>query len=227
MIDKTIDSFSEAVNDIRDGDTVMIGGFGSSGIPLELIEALRLHGARELVIVSNNAGVAEEGIASLLRDRLVRKIVCSFPRSAGSIWFERLGERGELELELLPQGTLSERIRAAGAGIGGFFTPTGYGTRLAEGKETRVIDGRGYVLEAPLPADFALLKADRADQWGNLVYDTAGRNFNPIMATAARTTVVEVGQIVPVGDLNPECVVTPGIFVNRVIARKENRHAAA
>lgn len=227
MIDKTIDSFSDAVADIRNGDTVMIGGFGSSGIPLELIEALRLHGARDLVIISNNAGVAEEGIASLLRDRLVRKIVCSFPRSAGSIWFERLWEKGELELELVPQGTLSERIRAAGAGIGGFFTPTGYGTRLAEGKETRVIDGRGYVLEAPLPADFALLKARCADKWGNLVYDTAGRNFNPIMASAAKTTVVEVGAIVPVGELDPECVVTPGIFVNRVIQRKENRHAAA
>jgi 3-oxoacid CoA-transferase A subunit len=227
MIDKTVTSMADAVSDIRDGDTVMIGGFGSSGIPLHLIEALRLHGARDLVVISNNAGVGEEGIASLLRDRLVRKIVCSFPRSAGSIWFERLFEEGSIELELLPQGTLSERIRAAGAGIGGFFTPTAYGTRLAEGKETRIIDGRGYVLEAPLHADFALIKADCGDKWGNLTYNTAGRNFNPIMAMAGKTTIAQVSRIVPVGDLDPETVVTPGIFVDRVVGMGGEHHAAA
>jgi 3-oxoacid CoA-transferase A subunit len=221
MINKIVPSMEQAVADIKDGASVMIGGFGSSGIPFQLIEALRLHKARDLVIISNNAGVADEGIASLLRDRLVRKIVCSYPRSYGSVWFERLYEENAIELELLPQGTFSERIRAAGAGIGGFFTPTGYGTKLADGKETRVIDGRGYVFEKPLSADVALLKASRGDRWGNLVYNTAGRNFNPIMATAATTTIVEVGEIVELGELEPECVVTPGIFVNRVVLRKE------
>jgi 3-oxoacid CoA-transferase A subunit len=227
MLNKIVDSMAQAVADIKDGDTVMIGGFGSSGIPLGLIEALRQHGARELVVISNNAGVADVGIASLLRDRLVRKIVCSFPRSAGSIWFERLYEEGAIELELVPQGTLAERIRAAGAGLGGFLTPTGYGTKLAEGKETRVINGRGYVFEEPMPADFALLKAERADPWGNLVYNTAGRNFNPIMATAARTTVVEVTSLAGLGELHPEAIVTPGIFVDRVIAQEELRYAQA
>ena len=204
----------------------MIGGFGSSGIPLQLIEALRRHGARDLTVISNNAGVAEEGIASLLRDGLVQKIVCSFPRSAGSIWFEKRFEEGSVELELVPQGTLSERIRIAGAGIGGFYTPTGYGTRLADGKETRVIDGKGYVLEMPLYADFALVKAECADMWGNLTYNTAGRNFNPMMATAAETTIAEVGAIVGVGELHPEHVITPGIFVDRVVAG-EACHVAA
>jgi 3-oxoacid CoA-transferase A subunit len=221
MINKIVSSMEEAVADIKNGASVMIGGFGSSGIPFQLIEALRRHKARDLVVISNNAGVGEEGIAALLRDRLVRKIVCSYPRSSGSIWFERLYEEGAIELELLPQGTFSERIRAAGAGIGGFFTPTGYGTRLAEGKETRVIDGRGYVFEKPLSADVALLKASRADRWGNLVYNTAGRNFNPIMATAATTTITEAGEIVEIGEIDPESVVTPGIYVDRVVLRKE------
>jgi len=227
VINKVCDSLQKAVADIKDGDVVMIGGFGSSGIPLQLIEALRRHGARELTVISNNAGVAEEGIAALLRDRLVRKMVCSFPRSAGSIWFERLFEEGTIELELVPQGTLSERIRAAGAGIAGFLTPTAYGTRLAEGKETRVIDGKGYVLEYALPADVALIKAKCADHWGNLVYNTAGRNFNPIMATAAGTTVVEVESIVNVGELDPEAIVTPGIFVDRVVAQEDSHNVAA
>lgn len=227
MINKVCKSMAAAVADINDGDTVMIGGFGNSGIPLQLIEALRRHGARDLTIISNNAGVAEEGIASLLRDRLVRKIVCSFPRSSGSIWFERLFEEGAIDLELVPQGTLSERIRVAGAGIAGFLTPTGYGTRLAEGKETRVIDGKGYVMEMALPADVALIKAHRADIWGNLVYNTAGRNFNPIMATAARLTVAEVKSIVAVGDLDPEAIVTPGIFVDRVVCQEVSEHDAA
>lgn len=226
MIDKRVTSFSAAVADIPDGARVMIGGFGSSGIPLKLIEALRQHGAKDLTVISNNAGVAEEGIASLLKDGLVSKIVCSFPRSAGSVWFEKRYEEGSVELELVPQGTLSERIRIAGAGIGGFLTPTGYGTRLAEGKESKVIDGKGYVLELPLHADFALVRAECGDPWGNLIYNTAGRNFNPMMASAARITIAEVGSVVNVGDLNPEHVVTPGIFVDRVVA-EEMHHVAA
>ncbi|MDC0661461.1 3-oxoacid CoA-transferase subunit A [Marinobacter sp. SS21] len=226
MIDKRMASCREAVADIPNGARVMIGGFGSSGIPLRLIEALRQHGAGDLTIISNNAGVAEEGIASLLRDGLVRKIVCSFPRSAGSVWFEKRYQEQSVELELVPQGTLSERIRIAGAGIGGFLTPTGYGTRLAEGKETRVIDGKGYVLEMPLHADYALVRAAQADPWGNLIYDTAGRNFNPMMAMAAQVTIAEVDTVRALGELNAEQVVTPGIFVNRVVAQ-ERQHVAA
>jgi 3-oxoadipate CoA-transferase alpha subunit len=227
VINKICESLRAAVADIEDGSVVMIGGFGNSGIPMQLIEALRLHGARELTIISNNAGTAEEGIASLLRDRLVRKMVCSFPRSSGSIWFERLYEEGKIELELVPQGTLAERIRAAGAGLGGVYTPTGYGTRLAEGKETKVINGKGYVLETAMPADVALIKAHRGDAWGNLIYNTAGRNFNPIMATAARITIAEVNAVVEVGELDPEHVVTPGIFVDRVVLQEVQQHDAA
>lgn len=227
MINKICESLRAAVADIEDGSVVMIGGFGNSGIPLQLIEALRQHGARDLTVISNNAGTEEVGIASLLRDRLVRKMVCSFPRSSGSIWFERLFEGGEIELELVPQGTLGERIRAAGAGLGGVYTPTGYGTRLADGKETKVINGKGYVLETAMPADVALIKAHRGDAWGNLTYNTAGRNFNPIMATAARTTIAEVNAVVEVGELDPECVVTPGIFVDRVVAQEVQHHDAA
>lgn len=226
-MNKTCESLRAAVADIADGSVVMIGGFGNSGIPLQLIEALRLHGARDLTIISNNAGVAEIGIASLLKAGQVRKIVCSFPRSSGSIWFERLYEAGDIELELVPQGTLGERIRAAGAGLGGVYTPTGYGTRLAEGKETKVIDGKGFVLETALPADVALIKAHRADVWGNLIYNTAGRNFNPIMATAATTTIVEVSDVVAAGALDPECIVTPGIFVDRIVTQEVSRHDAA
>ena len=227
MINKICESLRAAVADIEDGSVVMIGGFGNSGIPMQLIEALRQHGARELTIISNNAGTAEEGIASLLRDRLVRKMVCSFPRSSGSIWFERLYEEGKIELELVPQGTLAERIRAAGAGLGGVYTPTGYGTRLADGKETKVINGKGYVLETAMPADVALIKAHRGDAWGNLIYNTAGRNFNPIMATAARITIAEVNAVVEVGELDPEHVVTPGIFVDRVVVQEVQQHDAA
>lgn len=226
-MNKTCESLRAAVADIADGSVVMIGGFGNSGIPLQLIEALRQHGARDLTIISNNAGVAEIGIASLLKAGQVRKIVCSFPRSSGSIWFERLYEVGDIELELVPQGTLGERIRAAGAGLGGVYTPTGYGTRLAEGKETKVINGRGFVLETALPADVALIKAHRADVWGNLIYNTAGRNFNPIMATAATTTIAEVSDVVSAGELDPECIVTPGIFVDRVVTQEAPRHDAA
>ncbi|WP_372657905.1 3-oxoacid CoA-transferase subunit A [Hydrogenophaga sp.] len=222
MINKTVASMAQAVAGIRDGDTVMIGGFGNSGIPFQLIEALHQLQVRDLVLVSNNAGVQDEGIAVLLRDRRVRKIICSYPRSTGSVWFEKLYEEKAIELELLPQGTLSERIRAGGAGIGGFFTRTGFGTALAEGKETRTIDGQGYVLESALKADVALIKAERGDRWGNLVYNTAGRNFNPIMATAARTTIAEVSAIVELGALDPECIVTPGIFVDRLVQRSAN-----
>lgn len=220
MIDKRVGSMADAVAGIHTGAAVMIGGFGSSGIPFQLIEALRRRGVKELTVISNNAGVAEQGVASLLRDGLVRKIVCSYPRSSGSIWFERLFEADDIELELLPQGTFAERMRAAGAGLGGFFTPTGYGTRLAQDKETREINGRGYVLEYPLAADFALIKAHRGDPWGNLAYNTAGRNFNPVMAMAAATTIAEVEGMVELGGLDPESVATPGIFVDRVVAQE-------
>ncbi len=220
MIDKIVGSMQQAVADIPSGASVMIGGFGQSGIPFQLVDALLAHHATDLTLIANNAGVGDTGIGALLRERKVRRVVCSYPRSAGSVWFEKLYARGEIELELLPQGTLSERIRAAGAGIGGFFTRAGYGTSLAEGKETRIIDGKGWVLEMPLAADFALVKAERGDRWGNLVYNTAGRNFNPIMASAAKTTIAEVGAIVELGQLDPEAIVTPGIFVNRLVLRK-------
>ncbi len=220
MINKICSSMAEAVSVIKDGDVVMIGGFGSSGIPLDLIEALRRHGPKDLTIISNNAGVAEEGIASLLRDDLVRKVVCSFPRSKGSVWLQKRYKEGTIELELVPQGTLGERIRAAGAGLAAFYTPTAYGTRLADGKETRWFDGKGYVLETALHADVALIRGEKGDPLGNLIYNTAGRNFNPSMAMAAKTTIAEVKQIVEVGELDPEGVVTPGIFVNSVVLQE-------
>ena len=217
MIDKTFDSLERAVADIPDGATVMIGGFGNAGMPSALIDALLAQGARELTIVNNNAGNGDTGLAALLKAKRVRKIVCSFPRQADSQHFDALYRAGEIELELTPQGNLAERIRAAGAGIGGFFTPTGYGTLLAEGKETRLIDGRHYVLESPLHADFALIKALRGDRWGNLVYRKTARNFGPIMAMAATTTIAQVVDVVALGELDPEAIVTPGIFVQRVV----------
>jgi 3-oxoadipate CoA-transferase, alpha subunit len=217
MIDKTVRSLAAAVAGIEDGATVMIGGFGTAGMPAELIDALIDQGARELTIVNNNAGNGETGLAALLKARRVRKIICSFPRQVDSQVFDGLYRAGELELELVPQGNLAERIRAAGAGIGAFFTPTGYGTLLAEGKETREIDGRHYVLEHPIHADYALIKAERGDRWGNLVYRKTARNFGPIMASAARCTIVQVSQIVALGDLDPEAIATPGIFVQRVV----------
>src|SRR6478736_7901825 len=217
MINKIVLSAAEAVADIRDGATVMIGGFGTAGMPSELIDALIEQGARELTIVNNNAGNADVGLALLLKAKRVRKIICSFPRQTDSWHFDALYRAGEIELELVPQGNLAERIRAAGAGIGGFYTPTGYGTALAEGKETRVIDGRHYVLEHPIRADFALIKALRADRWGNLVYRKTARNFGPIMASAARCTIAQVREVVNLGDLDPEAVVTPGIHVQRVV----------
>jgi 3-oxoadipate CoA-transferase, alpha subunit len=217
MIDKTFESLERAVADIHDGATVMIGGFGNAGMPSALIDALIAQGARELIIVNNNAGNGETGLAALLKAKRVRKIICSFPRQADSQHFDALYRAGEIELELTPQGNLAERIRAAGAGIGGFFTPTGYGTLLAEGKETRLIDGRHYVLESPIHADFALIKALHGDRWGNLVYRKTGRNFGPIMAMAAKVTIAQVRKVVPLGELDPEVIVTPGIFVQRVV----------
>ena len=217
MINKIVPSAAAAVADIHDGATVMIGGFGTAGMPSELIDALIAQGARDLTIVNNNAGNGDIGLAALLKAKRVRKIVCSFPRQIDSHVFDALYRAGEIELELVPQGNLAERIRAAGAGIGAFFTPTGYGTLLAEGKETRVIDGRNYVLEHPIHADFALIKALRGDRWGNLVYRKTARNFGPIMATAAKCTIAQVREIVNLGDLDPEAVVTPGIFVTRVV----------
>jgi 3-oxoadipate CoA-transferase alpha subunit len=195
----------------------MIGGFGTAGMPAELIEALIAQGASDLTIISNNAGNAETGLAALLKAKRVRKVVCSFPRQSDSWVFDGLYRAGEIALELVPQGTLAERIRAAGAGIGAFFTPTGYGTQLAEGKETRIINGRPHLLEYALQGDVALIKAHCADRWGNLVYRKAARNFGPIMATAARCTIAQVSAIVELGALDPEIVVTPGIFVRRVV----------
>ena len=220
MIDKFVTDMASAVADMPDGAHVMIGGFGSSGIPFALIDAVCAAGPRHLTVISNNTGSGETGVSALLREGLVDKVICSYPRSRGSVWFERLYTQRAIELELVPQGTLAERMRAAGAGLGGFFTPTGYGTALAKGKETRMIDGRGHVLEAPLAADYALLSAARADPWGNLVYNTAARNYNPVMATAARCTVVEVAQAAALGALDPEAVATPGIFVDRVAVRE-------
>lgn len=218
MVNKIVDGLGQAVAGIQDGATVMIGGFGNAGMPSELIDALIAQGARELTIVNNNAGNGDTGLAALLAARRVRKIICSFPRQADSYVFDRLYRAGEIELELTPQGNLAERIRAAGAGIGGFFTPTGYGTPLAAGKETRMINGRAYVLESPIHADFALIKAQRGDRWGNLVYRKAARNFGPVMAMAAKCTIAQVADIVPLGELDPEVIVTPGIFVQRVVA---------
>lgn len=227
MIDKIVASLTEAVADIRDGATVMISGFGTAGIPAELIDALIAQGARDLTVVNNNAGNGEMGVAALLAHRRVRKIICSFPRQVDSWVFDGLYRAGEIELELVPQGNLAERIRAAGAGIGAFFTPTGYGTLLAEGKETREIGGRHYVLEYPIHADYALVKADRGDRWGNLVYRKTARNFGPIMATAAKCTIVQVRETVELGALDPEAIVTPGIFVHRVVKVPAPSRAAA
>jgi 3-oxoadipate CoA-transferase alpha subunit len=217
MIDKFVASVAEAVSDIRDGATIMMGGFGQAGMPAELIDALIAHGARDLTIVNNNAGNGDTGLAALLATRRVRKIICSFPRQTDSWVFDALYRSGDIELELVPQGNLAERIRAAGAGIGAFFTPTGYGTLLAQGKETREIDGRHHVLEFPIHADYALIKADRADRFGNLVYRKTARNFGPIMASAARCTIAQVREKVELGELDPEAIVTPGIFVHRVV----------
>lgn len=225
VINKTCESTEAAVADVHHGATVMIGGFGNAGMPSALIDALIAQGAGELTIICNNAGSGETGLAALLKAGRVRKIICSFPRQSDSHIFDALYRAGKIELELSPQGNLAERIRAAGAGIGGFFTPTGYGTLLAQGKETRCIEGRNYVLESPLHADFALIKAYQGDRWGNLVYRKAGRNFGPVMASAAACTIAQVDEVLELGALDPEAIVTPGIFVQRVVREKSTCNA--
>jgi len=217
VIDKVSPTIAHALAGVRDGATVLIGGFGTAGIPDELIDGLIEQGARDLTVVNNNAGNGETGLAALLAAGRVRKIICSFPRQADSQVFDGLYRAGRIELELVPQGNLAERLRAAGAGIGAFYTPTGYGTELARGKETRTIDGRPYVLEYPIHGDLALIKAEAGDRWGNLVYRKAARNFGPVMAMAAKFTVASVHRIVELGALDPEVVVTPGIHVSRIV----------
>ena len=217
MIDKIVPNVEAALAGIKDGATIMIGGFGGAGQPTELIDALIAQGAKDLVIVNNNAGNADYGLAALLKTGRVRKIICSFPRQTDSHVFDGLYRAGKLELELVPQGNLAERIRAAGAGIGAFFTATGFGTPLADGKETRLIDGRMYVLEHPIHADAALIKAERGDRWGNLTYRKTARNFGPIMAAAAKLSIASVHEIAALGEIDPETVVTPGLYVQRVV----------
>ena len=227
MICKQVDSLTDALAGVRDGAIVMIGGFGGAGQPNELIDALIAQGAKDLVIVNNNAGNGETGLAALLKAGRVRKIICSFPRQPDSHVFDGLYQSGKLELELVPQGNLAERIRAAGAGIGGFFTPTGYGTELAKGKETREIGGRMHVFESPIHADVALIKAERGDRWGNLTYRKTARNFGPVMATAAKFTIASVHEIVGLGELDPEHIITPGIFVQRIVQVARTATSAA
>lgn len=217
MINKIADSVAAALAGIQDGATVLIGGFGTAGIPGELIDGLIEQGARDLTVVNNNAGNGDSGLAALLKAGRVRKILCSFPRQADSYVFDELYRSGKLELELVPQGNLAERLRAAGAGVGAFFCPTSFGTELAKGKETREINGRQYVLEYPIHGDVALIKAEAGDRWGNLVYRKAARNFGPVMATAAKRTVASVHEVVELGRLDPESIVTPGIFVSQIV----------
>lgn len=224
MIDKGVESLAKAVADIPDGATVMVSGFGEAGSPVELIHALIDQGARDLVVVNNNAGNGRVGLAALIAAGRVRKMICSFPRSSHSEVFSDLYKQGRIELELVPQGTLAERIRAGGAGIPAFYTPTSVDTPLAEGKEVREFDGRRYVLERALTADFALVKAARADRFGNLTYNKTARNFAPIMCMAARTTIVQVREMVAAGEIDPEHVITPGIFVNRVVVVADPAH---
>jgi len=217
MINKISPSIQAAMADIKDGSTVLIGGFGGAGQPSALIDGLLEQGARDLTVVSNNAGNGETGLAALLKEGRVRKIICSFPRQADSHVFDGLYRAGKLELELVPQGNLAERIRAAGAGVGAFFSPTGYGTPLAGDRETREINGRHYVLEYPIVGDVALIMAERGDRWGNLVYRKTARNFGPIMATAATLTIASVYSVAELGELDPETIVTPGLYVNRIV----------
>ncbi len=217
MIDKIAASVADALAGVADGSTVLIGGFGTAGIPNELIDGLIAQGAKDLTVVNNNAGNGDTGLAALLKTGRVRKIVCSFPRQADSQVFDALYRSGKLELELVPQGNLAERIRAAGAGIGAFFTPTGFGTELATGKETREIGGRHYVLEYPIYGDVALIRAERGDRWGNLLFRKAARNFGPVMAMGAKRTIASVHEIADLGDFDPETVVTPGIFVSKIV----------
>lgn len=220
MISKVIESAAAAVADLEDGATIMIGGFGLAGLPVALVDAVIDQGARDLTIVCNNAGNGDTGLAALLKTKRVRKIICSYPRQTDSYVFDALYRAGEIELEVVPQGNLVERIRAAGSGIGAFYTPTAAGTMLAAGKESRTFDGREFVLEYPIRADVALIKAYKGDRWGNLVYRKTARNFGPVMATAARCAVAQVEEIVELGALDPESIVTPGIFVTRVVAHR-------
>jgi 3-oxoadipate CoA-transferase, alpha subunit len=217
MIDKVMASAAEALADVKDGSTILMGGFGTAGMPFTLIDALIAQGAKDLTVVANNAGNGNTGLAALLKAGRVRKILCSFPRQADSWVFDELYRAGKIELEVVPQGNLAERIRAAGAGIGAFYCPTGYGTLLAGNRETRRINGRDYVLEYPIHGDVALIKAHQGDRWGNLVYRKTARNFGPVMAMGARTTVAEVSEVVELGALDPEAIVTPGIFVQRIV----------
>ena len=222
MINKIARSVADALAGVKDGATVLIGGFGTAGIPNELIDGLIAQGAKDLTVVNNNAGNADTGLAALLKAGRVRKIICSFPRQTDSHVFDALYRAGKLELELVPQGNLAERIRAAGAGIGAFFSPTGYGTELAKNsdgspKETREINGKPHVLEMPIYGDVALIKAERGDRWGNLTYRKAARNFGPVMATAAKHTVATVHEIAELGEMDPEHIVTPGIFVHQIL----------
>ncbi|WP_313084369.1 3-oxoacid CoA-transferase subunit A [Pulveribacter sp.] len=217
MTNKIAQSVAAALAGVQDGATVLIGGFGTAGIPGELIDGLIEQGARDLTVVNNNAGNADAGLAALLKTGRVRKIICSFPRQVDSWVFDELYRSGQLELELVPQGNLAERLRAAGAGIGAFFCPTAYGTELARGKETREINGRQYVLEYPIHGDVALIKAERGDRWGNLTYRMSARNFGPVMAMAAKHTVATVHEVVELGALDPEAIVTPGIFVSQIV----------
>jgi len=217
VIDKVVASVAEALSDVADGSTVLIGGFGLAGHPIALIEGLLDQGARDLTIVSNNAGNGDAGLAALLAAGRVRKVVCSFPRQADSWHFDRLYRAGEVELELVPQGNLAERLRAAGAGIGAFYTPTGAGTELATGKETRTIDGREHLLEFPIRGDVALVGAWKGDRWGNLLYRETSRNFNPLMAAAATTAIAQVDRVVALGELDPEAIGSPGLYIDRVV----------
>ena len=223
MIDKRVDTIDAALSGIEDGSTILVSGFGNAGSPIRLLEALIDQGAANLTIVSNNAGEGEFGLAALMKAGRVTKVICSYPRSAGSIIFEELYDQGKIELEVVPQGTLSERMRAAGAGIGGFFTPTSAGTLLGANKETREIEGKLHVLETPLKGDVALVKADAGDRWGNLTFNKSARNFGPTMAMAAKLTIAEVKTIKELGEISPEHVVTPGIFVDRVIKLREEQ----
>ena len=217
MINKTALNLQQVLTQVKDGATILIGGFGAAGQPAELIDGLIERGAKDLTIVSNNAGNGDFGLAKLLQTGAVKKIICSFPRQADSYIFDALYRAGRIELEVVPQGNLACRIQAAGMGLGAVFTPTGFGTLLAEGKETRHIDGKDYVLEYPIKADFALIKAQQGDRWGNLVYRKSARNFGPIMAMAAGVTIAQVSEVVELGELDPEHIITPGIFVQHVV----------
>lgn len=219
MISKLVDDIYKAISPITDGSTIAIGGFGGAGQPEDLINTLIEHGAKDLTIVSNNAGNHEEGIAALLKAGQVKKIICSFPRMSHSYVFDELYKAGKIELELVPQGNLAERLRASGVGLGAIYTPTGYGTLLAENKKTMTINGRNFVLEYPIEVDFSLIKAELGDRWGNLTYRKAARNFGPIMAMAAKHTIVSIEKLVPLGELDPEHIITPGIFVKSMVCR--------